>query len=288
MAHGMRRMAFQPRSHQHQGGNTLQHLQHIKGGAVLKLVAADHDVHAALAHTLQPRLHAGGHIHLPAQPGVGKADTTTCAWQALLSMRRDADRHGDARLPTQLQEPYPAACRSPLPQGPGAGPGYKYVGFIAVLCVRGRTRAARLPLCREVAHGAHNLEQYRAWRCSTVQCARVSAAWEPVFSRPRVFPRGASPLWGAFCRNALASGARPHAMQSFSVNQYLRQHIRTVPDWPAPGVQFRDITPLLQDPQGVPRADRRLCAPLHGQGAAPRRGGRAGCARLHPGRRGGL
>ena len=30
---------------------------------------------------------------------------------------------------------------------------------------------------------------------------------------------------------------------------YLKQHIRTVPDWPAPGVQFRDITPLLQDPQ---------------------------------------
>jgi adenine phosphoribosyltransferase len=28
---------------------------------------------------------------------------------------------------------------------------------------------------------------------------------------------------------------------------YLRSCIRTVPDWPAPGVQFRDITPLLQD-----------------------------------------
>ncbi len=28
----------------------------------------------------------------------------------------------------------------------------------------------------------------------------------------------------------------------------LKTHIRTVPDWPAPGVQFRDITPLLQDP----------------------------------------
>jgi adenine phosphoribosyltransferase len=39
------------------------------------------------------------------------------------------------------------------------------------------------------------------------------------------------------------------AMQNLSVNDYLRQHIRTVPDWPAPGVQFRDITPLLQDPQ---------------------------------------
>ena len=30
---------------------------------------------------------------------------------------------------------------------------------------------------------------------------------------------------------------------------YLRSHIRTVPDWPAPGVQFRDITPLLQTPK---------------------------------------
>jgi adenine phosphoribosyltransferase len=30
---------------------------------------------------------------------------------------------------------------------------------------------------------------------------------------------------------------------------YLKQHIRTVPNWPAPGVQFRDITPLLQNPK---------------------------------------
>ena len=36
-------------------------------------------------------------------------------------------------------------------------------------------------------------------------------------------------------------------MQNISINQYLRNHIRTVPDWPAPGVQFRDITPLLQN-----------------------------------------
>jgi adenine phosphoribosyltransferase len=32
-------------------------------------------------------------------------------------------------------------------------------------------------------------------------------------------------------------------------SSYLKNHIRTVPDWPAPGVQFRDITPLLQNPQ---------------------------------------
>jgi adenine phosphoribosyltransferase len=34
-----------------------------------------------------------------------------------------------------------------------------------------------------------------------------------------------------------------------SIADYLRSHIRTVPGWPAPGVQFRDITPLLQDPE---------------------------------------
>lgn len=36
-------------------------------------------------------------------------------------------------------------------------------------------------------------------------------------------------------------------MSNLSVSHYLRDHIRTVPDWPAPGVQFRDITPLLQE-----------------------------------------
>jgi adenine phosphoribosyltransferase len=31
--------------------------------------------------------------------------------------------------------------------------------------------------------------------------------------------------------------------------RFLRDRIRTVPDWPQPGVMFRDITPLLQDPK---------------------------------------
>ncbi len=38
-------------------------------------------------------------------------------------------------------------------------------------------------------------------------------------------------------------------MHNFNIGHYLRGHIRTVADWPAPGVQFRDITPLLQDPK---------------------------------------
>jgi adenine phosphoribosyltransferase len=32
-------------------------------------------------------------------------------------------------------------------------------------------------------------------------------------------------------------------------SEYIKSHIRTVPDWPSPGVQFRDITPLLAQPR---------------------------------------
>src|SRR5436190_1097789 len=32
-----------------------------------------------------------------------------------------------------------------------------------------------------------------------------------------------------------------------TLEKRLRHLIRTVPDWPKPGTQFRDLTPLLQD-----------------------------------------
>jgi adenine phosphoribosyltransferase len=34
-----------------------------------------------------------------------------------------------------------------------------------------------------------------------------------------------------------------------SISLFLQQHVRTVPDWPLPGIQFRDITPLIQKPE---------------------------------------
>ncbi len=39
-------------------------------------------------------------------------------------------------------------------------------------------------------------------------------------------------------------------MAELTPNEELKRLIRTVPDWPAPGVQFRDITPLLANPRG--------------------------------------
>ena len=34
----------------------------------------------------------------------------------------------------------------------------------------------------------------------------------------------------------------------------LRRYVRTIPDHPKPGIQFRDITTLLRDPEGLRRS----------------------------------
>lgn len=33
-----------------------------------------------------------------------------------------------------------------------------------------------------------------------------------------------------------------------NVNQVIRETVRTIPDFPKPGIQFKDITPILEDP----------------------------------------
>ena len=34
----------------------------------------------------------------------------------------------------------------------------------------------------------------------------------------------------------------------------IKQKIRTISNWPKPGIMFRDITTLLQDPEGFKRS----------------------------------
>jgi adenine phosphoribosyltransferase len=48
---------------------------------------------------------------------------------------------------------------------------------------------------------------------------------------------------------AASATAQLHQDRDSAIGDLVRQHIRTIADWPAPGVQFRDITPLLQKPE---------------------------------------
>ncbi len=42
--------------------------------------------------------------------------------------------------------------------------------------------------------------------------------------------------------------------------------IRDVPDWPKPGILFKDITPLLRNPAGLAMAVELMASPWRGQG----------------------
>jgi adenine phosphoribosyltransferase len=44
----------------------------------------------------------------------------------------------------------------------------------------------------------------------------------------------------------------------------IKQLIRTIPDYPKPGIQFRDITTLLLDPAGIRSAVKQLAEPFGG------------------------
>jgi adenine phosphoribosyltransferase len=46
----------------------------------------------------------------------------------------------------------------------------------------------------------------------------------------------------------------------------LRTFIRDIPDFPKPGILFKDITPLLASPSGLAMAVEVLCNPFRGQG----------------------
>jgi adenine phosphoribosyltransferase len=45
----------------------------------------------------------------------------------------------------------------------------------------------------------------------------------------------------------------------------LAKYIRNIPDFPKPGIQFKDITPLLADPAAFHEAINRLCSQFQGR-----------------------
>ena len=59
----------------------------------------------------------------------------------------------------------------------------------------------------------------------------------------------------------------------------LKQFIRDIPDFPKPGILFRDITPLLAHPEALRETVRRMAEPYRGQ--EDQRGRRGRGPRLH-------
>jgi adenine phosphoribosyltransferase len=45
----------------------------------------------------------------------------------------------------------------------------------------------------------------------------------------------------------------------------LRDYIRDIPDWPKPGILFKDITPLLRDPAALAMAVEEMVNPFRGK-----------------------
>ena len=63
-----------------------------------------------------------------------------------------------------------------------------------------------------------------------------------------------------------ASIPRERHLMETSIRDQLEQAIRTIPDYPKPGIMFRDITTLLNQPRAFRRAVDELVHPYSGTG----------------------
>ena len=61
---------------------------------------------------------------------------------------------------------------------------------------------------------------------------------------------------------ALPGTGFPFVDLDFPAMSDLAKLVRNVPDWPKPGIQFKDITPLLSDPAGLKQAIADLAEPF--------------------------
>lgn len=73
------------------------------------------------------------------------------------------------------------------------------------------------------------------------------------------------------CRIRLIAAGRDKSMDSLEIWKditraaALRRLIRDIPDFPKPGILFRDITPLLRDPSGLALAVELMIQPFRGR-----------------------
>ncbi len=62
-------------------------------------------------------------------------------------------------------------------------------------------------------------------------------------------------------------GMDAESFARLSFTDALRAHIRDIPDFPAPGIVFRDVTPLFLDPEALQAATAALATYAEGVGA---------------------
>src|SRR6266849_3713350 len=87
---------------------------------------------------------------------------------------------------------------------------------------------------------------------------RFTAAYPSVVARdPMVRQSGA-------CRKPSAPVLRENLKVSMQFEHDLKDSIRTIPDYPKPGIMFRDITTLLGNPRAFRRAVDELVQPWAG------------------------
>ena len=82
----------------------------------------------------------------------------------------------------------------------------------------------------------------------------MASAKRPVRKPPKPVPVRWSPTPRGLMREKQAAksrGAPPAVEAPFDSSAYVRNLIREIPDFPQPGILFRDITPLIGDPKGL-------------------------------------
>ena len=171
-------------------------------------------------------------------------------------------------------------------QGRGAPGGTRYYDETEREIVRAVRRARALRRRRAQPARVQDLGRPRV-RAAAADPRPVAALAQP--GAPQGGDRRArEPGRGRLAPQAPAAGARPapdRAISASDASATCAPHIRDIPDFPKPGILFKDITPLLLDPRRWTRRSTALAELGAAARRRPRGGGRG--ARVHPRRRAG-
>ncbi|MCC5828409.1 MAG: adenine phosphoribosyltransferase [Phycisphaeraceae bacterium] len=96
-------------------------------------------------------------------------------------------------------------------------------------------------------------------------CVRETTGFVTGYSIPTHGPDDPPPPVSAPDADRLHCGVWPSRDPPRSRNLDLNPLIQDVPDWPKPGIVFKDITPLLRDPAGLAMAVEQMANPFRGK-----------------------